>query len=525
VLSNINQEQPVLSSLPQRGLSLGLRLTLSTVLIVSLVMGGVTFIQHTIDLRNQHIVHENLLKESLSPLAARIEKASTLEELQHDIEQFHLSYSNRGYPSHEVVLLDGSNTVIVSTRSESIIEGDKYTFKASVPISLQVLDNEIGTLTVLKDITEYERSVKRQWTFWVIHMVITLGTIFLFLYPAIHFLVIKPIRGLVKGVKKMEMGYWGKVSTHSGAWEIKWLAWRFENMIAEVRKAVAHLLEAERKAQILMQSSYNKERHTPSKKLVKLAPSYSENLTSPVYQDLLMKCQQLESASPSDLDALDLAHKVWEEDSVTANRLGFWEVKSRLEDGALKLLDPEAYATLNNQLSEMKESLHIWAEKRGEELCNALEDKMIPCVSVFHRVKHTAGVWAKMQNKDLNLDEIHDLYAFRVLVPTESDCYSALGVLHHAFKPVIGRFKDYIAHPKENGYQCLHTCVMPEEGPIFEIQIRSTAMHQHSESGTAAHWIYKKEGDNGKRKYTSGSWWGRLWRHNPLLILFMSTIN
>jgi (p)ppGpp synthase/HD superfamily hydrolase len=138
---------------------------------------------------------------------------------------------------------------------------------------------------------------------------------------------------------------------------------------------------------------------------------------------------------------------------------------------------------------------------------------MIPCVSVIHRVKHTAGVWAKMQDKGLNLDEIYDLYAFRVLVPTESDCYSALGVLHQTFEPTIGRFKDYIAHPKENGYQSLHTCVIPKEGPIFEIQIRSVAMPQHSESGIAAHWIYKKYGDNGQRKYSSGFWWSRLWQH------------
>ena len=514
MLSNIMHEQPMASSLPNRGLSLGLRLTLSTALIVSFVMGGITFIQHTIYLRNQHVVHENLLKESLSPLAARIEAATNLEELQHDIERFHLSYSNRGYPSHEVVLLDGSNAVIISTRPESTPEGSKYAFSASMLVSMQVPDIEVGTLIVLKDSTEYKRSVKRQWVFWIIHMLITLGAIFLFLYPAIHFLVTKPIKGLVKGIQKMEMGYWGKVPIRSGAWEIKWLAWRFENMISEVRKAVAHLLEAERKAQSLMQLSYSEEKNSLSKKLVKLTPSYSEDQTTPAYQDLLMKCQQLESASPGDPDSLILAQKVWEEDSVTANRLGYWEIKSRLEDGALKLLDPEAYSTLNNQLSEMKESLHVWAEKRGEELCNALEDKMIPCVSVFHRVKHTAGVWAKMQSKDLNLDEIHDLYAFRVLVPTESDCYSALGVLHQAFKPVIGRFKDYIAHPKENNYQCLHTCVIPEEGPIFEIQIRSIAMHQHSETGIAAHWIYKKDGDNGKRKYTSRSWWSRLWKHN-----------
>jgi ppGpp synthetase/RelA/SpoT-type nucleotidyltranferase len=344
-------------------------------------------------------------------------------------------------------------------------------------------------------------------------MLITLGTIFLFLYPAIHFLVTKPIKSLVKGVQKMEMGYWGKVPVRSGAWEIRWLAWRFENMISEVQKAIVHFLEAERKAQSLMQLPYSKDNNTTTPKMVKLTGSNPKGYTSPAYQNLLKKCKRLESASPSDLEAIALANKVWAEDSVTANRFGYWEIKSRLEDGALKLLDPEAYYTLNSQLSEMNESLQVWVEKRGEELCNALEDKMIPCVSVFHRVKHTAGVWTKMQSKGLNIDEIHDLYAFRILVPTESDCYSALGVLHQAFKPVIGRFKDYIAHPKGNGYQSLHTCVMPEEGPIFEIQIRSIAMHQHSETGTAAHWLYKKEGGNGYPK-TKKHWWNRLWCHN-----------
>jgi ppGpp synthetase/RelA/SpoT-type nucleotidyltranferase len=511
MLSNVDQKQPVFTSLPQKGLSLGLRLTLSTVIIVSLVMGGVTFVQQTVNLKKQRKVHENLLRESLSPLAAQVENANTLLELQHYIENFHSSYSNRGYPSHEVVLLDDSNAVIFSTSLESTFEESEFAFKASVPISLQLPDTKLGTLLVFKDITEYNLLVKHQWIFWVIHMVITLGTIFLFLYPAIHFLVIMPIKGLVKGVRKMEMGYWGKVPIQSGAWEIKWLAWRFENMISEVRKAVAHLLEAERKAQNLIQLSHSEETVNSSPKKVKLAPSYAEEETSPAYQDLLVKCQQLESALPSDPNSLTLAQKIWEEDSVTANRLGYWDIKSRLEDGALKLLDPKAYSTLNSQLSEMKESLHEWAEKRGKELCKTLEDKMIPCVGVFHRVKHTAGVWTKMQMKDLSLDEIHDLYAFRVLVSTESDCYSALGVLHQAFKPVVGRFKDYIAHPKENGYQSLHTCVIPEEGPIFEIQIRSIAMHQHSESGTAAHWIYKKDADNGKREYTTRPWWSRLW--------------
>ncbi len=513
MLLNLNHVQPIISTLPKKGLSLGLRLTLSTLLIVSIVMGGVTYIQHTIDLRSQHIVHENLLRESLSPLVARIETARTLESLKYDIEQFHQSYNSRGYPSHDVVLLDESNRVVVSTHPESKLEDNKSAFKASVPLSMQVPALQQGTLIVYKDVSEYKRAIKRQWMFWIIHMLITLCTIFIFLYTAIHFLVTKPIKTLVKGVQKMEMGYWGKVSIRSGAWEIRWLAWRFENMISEVRKAIAHLIEAERKAQNLMQLPNSIDKITTIPKMVNLTASYPKDHTSPVYQDLLNKCKQLESASPDDPNSLNLANKVWEEHSVTANRLGHWEIKSRLEDAALRLIDPETYNALNSQLSDKKESLHIWAEKRGEELCKALEDKMIPCVSVIHRVKHTAGVWAKMQDKGLNLDEIYDLYAFRVLVPTESDCYSALGVLHQTFEPTIGRFKDYIAHPKENGYQSLHTCVIPKEGPIFEIQIRSVAMHQHSESGIAAHWIYKKNGDNGQRKYSSGFWWSRLWQH------------
>jgi (p)ppGpp synthase/HD superfamily hydrolase len=315
----------------------------------------------------------------------------------------------------------------------------------------------------------------------------------------------------------MEMGYWGKVPVRSGAWEIRWLAWRFENMISEVRKAIAHLIEAERKAQRLIQVSGSKENSSDSPKIVIPSDSYPKDHTSPIYQDLLNKCKQLESSSPDDPVVIDLANKVWQEDSITANRLGLWEIKSRLEDGALRVLDPEAYANLNSQLIDMKDSLQPWAEKQGEYLCKALKEKMIPCVGIFHRVKHTAGVWSKMQDKGLNLDEIHDLYAFRVLVPTETDCYAALGILHEAFTPIVGRFKDYIAHPKQNGYQSLHTCVKPDKGPIFEIQIRSVAMHQHSENGIAAHWMYKKNGENGKRNIALKSFWGRFHRFRKIL--------
>jgi hypothetical protein len=515
MLLNVNidqKQQSMVSDIPRRGLSIGLLLTASTLFIVSLVMGVVTYFQHTVELRTQFKIHENLLRESLSPLVTRIETASTLEEINQDIKQFHLSFINKGYPSHDVTLLGESNDLITTTRTVNALPEDEYAFKASAPVILQLPGHEQGTLVVLKDVAEYKSSIKRQWVFWFIHMAITLAAIFLFLYPAIYFFVTKPVKSLVRGVQKMEMGYWGRMPIQRGAWEIRWLAWRFDNMISEVRKAIAHLIEAERKAQRLIQVSGCKDNSSDSPIIVFPSDSYHKDHTSPMYQDLLNKCKKLESSSPDDPGVKYLANRAWQEDSITANRLGFWEIKSRLEDGALRVIDPEAYANLNSQLTDKKGSLQPWAEKQGEDLCRALKAKMIPCVSICHRVKHTAGVWSKMQDKGLNLDEIHDLYAFRVLVPTETDCYAALGVLHEALTPIVGRFKDYIAHPKHNGYQSLHTCVKPDKGPIFEIQIRSVAMHQHSENGIAAHWIYKKNSESCKRKLSRRSWWQRFSR-------------
>jgi HAMP domain-containing protein len=511
---NLQEEYSSERPLYLPGLSLGWRLTIYLSLIVGIVMGGVTFIQRSIELKNQRLAHENLIRESLAPLAVRLESTDSLDELRTDIKQFHLAYANRGHPSHEVILLDEKDEIVFSTFPNINLENKQGYLTASMPVLLPVLENRVGNLVVFKDITEYRQSVRRQWLFWTLHLAITLITIFLFLYPAVYFLVTRPIKNLVKGVKKMEMGYWGKVPLKAGAWEVRWLAWRFENMVSEVRKAVAHLLEAERKAQNLIYAGVSTNKSNSSKSVLNHVDTGAEDFTSPVYQELLMKCQQLESISTVNQDSILLAQKVWQEDAVKADRLGYWGIKSRLENAALRQIDPEAYHTLNIRLSEMQNSLKSWAEKCGRDLRDALEKKMIPYINISHRVKHTAGVWKKMKSKDLNLDEIHDLYAFRIIVPTESDCYTALGILHQAFKPVIGRFKDYIAHPKQNGYQSLHTCVMPKEGPIFEIQIRSAAMHQHSEKGTASHWLYKQNNGNGLIKVDKLPWWSKILRIN-----------
>ena len=112
-----------------------------------------------------------------------------------------------------------------------------------------------------------------------------------------------------------------------------------------------------------------------------------------------------------------------------------------------------------------------------------------------HRVKHPAGIWRKTESKGLAVDQLHDIVAFRVIVRSEQDCYHALKVLHDRFEPLLLRFKDYIAEPKENGYRSLHTCVKSSDGIAFEIQIRTPEMHEQAEGGEAAHWRYKAAPD------------------------------
>ena len=511
--NNQNQKQCNFTVPPRKGLSLGWRLTLSTALIVSLVMGTITFIQNSFELKRQRSVREHLLKESLAPLATQIELTNTLETLRNEVRQFHLSYKNKGYLDHQVVILDNDSSVLFSTIPNYSGEVIADKLKAVVPVILptSITNTQRGILMVLKDASRYESFVIRQWKSWSIHMAATIFAIFIFLFPAIYYLVTKPIEKLVKDVKKMEMGYWSQTHIMSGAWEIQWLAWRFGNMVDEVRIAVTQLLKAEQRVREAIHSPEGKTNQILSQQTLIVEKETPEHDTTPVYKDLMDKCRQLESASPFNPNDVALAHEVWEKYTVIANRLGYRTIKARLEDAALQIFNPEEFNLLDKQLSRLKESHRDWAKQCGDQLCRILEKRMIPCIGVFHRVKHTAGVWAKMHNKGLLLDEVHDLYAFRVIVPTESDCYAALGVIQNVFKPVIGRFKDYISNPKDNGYQSLHTCVESNTGPIIEIQIRSVAMHHHSESGTAAHWVYKKKRKPPFHGITS-SRWRKLWQ-------------
>jgi guanosine-3',5'-bis(diphosphate) 3'-pyrophosphohydrolase len=190
-----------------------------------------------------------------------------------------------------------------------------------------------------------------------------------------------------------------------------------------------------------------------------------------------------------------------------AERLGIWSVKWELEDLAFKTLEPEAYRELARMLDTRRKSREAFVHRAIEMLKPELEAAGIQA-ELSGRPKHLYSIRKKMQRKSADIGEIYDIYAIRVLVNEVRDCYAALGVVHSIWRPIPGQFDDYIAVPKPNLYQSLHTAVIAMEGQPLEIQIRTHAMHQTSEVGIAAHWRYK-EGSRSDREYDAKLAWLR----------------
>jgi len=181
-----------------------------------------------------------------------------------------------------------------------------------------------------------------------------------------------------------------------------------------------------------------------------------------------------------------------------ANRLGIWHVKWELEDQSFRYLKPEAYQQIAGWLAERRVDREDYVQRFVGLLQKELEKAGIKA-EVSGRPKHIYSIWRKMQRKHVSFDQIFDILAVRVLVDDLKDCYSALGIVHSQWRYVPGEFDDYIATPKENNYQSIHTAVVGPEGKTVEVQIRTHTMHRQAELGIAAHWRYKEgvKGDAG----------------------------
>lgn len=176
-----------------------------------------------------------------------------------------------------------------------------------------------------------------------------------------------------------------------------------------------------------------------------------------------------------------------------ANRLGIHWLKSELEDYCLMYLRPELFKLIKENFDKTSAKRDIYIEETTKDILKKLQENGISA-SVKGRVKHFYSIWQKMEKDNLLFEEIHDLLGFRIMVPTIRACYETLGIMHSVYKPVPNRFKDYIAMPKPNMYQSLHTTVIGPEGQRVEIQIRTPEMNNIADEGIAAHWRYKEKG-------------------------------
>ena len=190
-----------------------------------------------------------------------------------------------------------------------------------------------------------------------------------------------------------------------------------------------------------------------------------------------------------------------------AERLGIWQIKWELEDLAFKVLEPDNFRQLANQLETQRKERDAYVKRAMAVLREELEKQGITA-DISGRPKHIHSIWKKMQRKGSSFAEIYDVHAVRVLVDEVRDCYAALGIVHSLWRPIPGQFDDYIAMPKGNMYQSLHTAVLALDGKPLEVQIRTQAMHRVSEVGIAAHWRYKA-GSKTDRDYDAKLAWVR----------------
>jgi GTP pyrophosphokinase len=179
-----------------------------------------------------------------------------------------------------------------------------------------------------------------------------------------------------------------------------------------------------------------------------------------------------------------------------ANRLGIWEIKWEIEDLSFRFLEPDTYRQVARLLDEKRVEREAHVEKLRLQLAADLGQQGIHA-TVQGRPKHIYSIVKKMRGKSLGFDQVYDIRALRILVPSVPDCYAALSWVHNHFVPVAEEFDDYIARPKANGYQSLHTVVRDATGQPIEVQVRTQAMHDHAETGVAAHWAYKEAGVKG----------------------------
>src|SRR5947207_2380307 len=175
-----------------------------------------------------------------------------------------------------------------------------------------------------------------------------------------------------------------------------------------------------------------------------------------------------------------------------ANRLGMSKVKNELEELAFRYLEPQTYEALRAKVESRRRATEGLIEDLKKTIGAKLGESSVPVIEIDGRIKRLWSISQKLKKQRIELDQVYDFIALRIVTTSVKDCYAALGIIHQTWSPVPGRIKDFIAMPRPNGYQSLHTSVISHSGMPFEVQIRTIEMHRRAEEGIAAHWKYKE---------------------------------
>jgi len=453
-------------------------------------MAVFTGVQLAADLSVEGAARQASLAQSLAPLIADLEQGQSQGEAGEAVARFHQAFLRQGRPRHviDVVAADGRS---FATAGDSSVFDAPGVLSVRVPLSAPALASD-PVLLVAADVDVAmlaERS--HRWRAWAAHLAITAAMLQVLLYVVVRSQIAAPVERLIESVRKMQMGYWRDHADPGGAWELRWLGSRFRAFGHDLDSNVNHLVAAQWKAFARASEAQRGAFASPdTSSALNARPDRMPAATPTRFEQAADRLRRGSAADPS---IRPLAQLAWDHLATQAEELGMPALRCELEDAALRIVDPAGWRDVASRVEAQRPRLEDVALARARRLRDALLSHGIACVAIERRVKHSAGVWRKMQHKGLQLREVHDLVAVRIVVATESDCYFALRAVQEVYLPIVGRFKDYIAAPKPNGYRSLHLSVCDAEGDVFEVQIRSLAMHRHAEHGAAAHARYKEE--------------------------------
>lgn len=493
---------------PQRGLGLGLRLGLLTTLVVTGVMAVFTSVQLKAELTSELRQRQAQLGESVAPLTAALQSARTRDEASSLVDKFHASYVALGHVNHRLSIVESSGRVFYGTPAARG-RAPRSLLTSGAEFIVPPLGSEPVTLVVAEDDSAFLASRVQRWRAWLVHIGVTALLTLVILFIVIRFEVTRPLDRLVTGVGTMERGYWEGMPDPGGAWEIRWLGWRFHALGQELSRTVEHLVAAQQRA-YAMDRGLQIDVESGAVGVPLPASRSSDNRDSEAtVRWLQIDLHRLLRGDAADPSIRALAQTTWDHRALLADRLGEPDLCTSLENAALRVLVPDGFNVIEARINTERPQLECVAAAHAVEIRRALAVRCVPVADMCHRVKHAAAIWKKMRHKNLEFGQVHDLVALRIVVATEADCYHAFGVIHDLYTPIVGRFKDYIAVPKCNGYRGLHTSVRDRSGSAFEVQIRSIAMHRYAERGSASHAVYKEAAKVSARR-AGGLWKGIL---------------